>query len=85
MTDENEIEAQPLQGRLAVPLQFSLGQQDIDVEQLLSLQSGYVFRLGAISESPVELTLRGRSVARGELVDVDGHIGIRVTEVSSND
>jgi flagellar motor switch/type III secretory pathway protein FliN len=29
----------------------------------------------------VDLTVAGRVIARGELVDVEGEIGVRVTEV----
>lgn len=49
--------------------------------ELMELAPGLVIPLGRPLGGPLDLTCGGRVVARGELIDVEGELGIRVTEV----
>lgn len=48
--------------------------------ELAGLEGGQVLALGPDSRGPVTLTVAGRPVAKGLLVNVDGVFGVRVTE-----
>jgi type III secretion system YscQ/HrcQ family protein len=62
-----------------VTLTVELGRVNLTVNQLAELKPGDVVELGRHSRAPVELTSNGRLVARGELVQIDTDLGIRVT------
>jgi flagellar motor switch protein FliN len=62
-----------------VTLTVELGRVNLTVGQLAGLKPGDVVELGRHSRAPVELTSNGRLVARGELVQIDTDLGIRVT------
>jgi flagellar motor switch protein FliN/FliY len=62
-------------------LQVSVGQVALTVGQLLAAKEHQVLRLDSRVEQPVELLLEGTVVARGQLVAVDGHFAVRITEL----
>jgi flagellar motor switch/type III secretory pathway protein FliN len=64
-----------------VTLIVELGRVNLTLTQLASLKPGDVVELGRHSRAPVELTSGGRLVARGELVQIDTDLGVRVTNV----
>jgi flagellar motor switch protein FliN/FliY len=68
--------------QLEVSLRF--GQKRMPLKQLVELNAGSVVELDKRVHEPVELLLRDKVFARGEVVIVDGHYGLRVTEVCSN-
>jgi flagellar motor switch/type III secretory pathway protein FliN len=41
-----------------------------------------VFSLGVSLEAPVELMLEGRPIGRGELVEMGGRLGVRITTIA---
>ena len=52
-----------------------------ELEELLALDEGGVIRLGRRVGEPVDLMVNGLATARGEIVVVDGRLGLRVTEL----
>jgi flagellar motor switch protein FliN/FliY len=64
---------------LEVTLRF--GQRKLPLRQLVELNPGSVVELDKRVHEPVELLLREKVIARGEVVIVEGHYGLRVTEV----
>ena len=58
-----------------------LGRAKIAVKDLLSLDEGGVIRLGRTVGEPVDLVVNGTVTARGEIVVVDGRLGLRVTSL----
>ena len=64
---------------LGVKLRF--GTRRMLLRDVLALGSGVVVELDNALQSPVDLMLDGRSIARGEVVVIDGQYGLRVTEV----
>jgi flagellar motor switch protein FliN len=86
-----EVISRPLPDRnlnlvMGVQLEVSLrfGQKRMPLKQLVELNAGSVVELDKRVHEPVELLLRDKVFARGEVVIVDGHYGLRVTEVCSN-
>jgi flagellar motor switch protein FliN len=64
-----------------VTLVVELGRVNLTLRRLADLKPGDVIELGRHSREPVELTSGGRLVARGELVQIDTELGVRVTSV----
>lgn len=58
-----------------------LGRAKIPVKELLALDEGGVIRLGRPVGEPVDLVVNGTVTARGEIVVVDGRLGLRVTSL----
>jgi flagellar motor switch protein FliN/FliY len=71
-------------GKLAdvtLEVTVELGRAQLPVRELLALDEGGVIRLEHPVGEPVNLLVNGLQTARGEIVVVDGRIGLRVTEV----
>lgn len=64
-----------------VTLVVELGRVNLALSRLADLKPGDVIELGRHSREPVELTSNGKLVARGELVQIDTELGVRVTNV----
>jgi type III secretion system YscQ/HrcQ family protein len=64
-----------------VTLTVELGRVNLPLHRLADLKPGDVLELGRHPRDPVELTSGGRLIARGELVQVDTELGVRVTHV----
>jgi type III secretion system YscQ/HrcQ family protein len=66
---------------LPVTLAVELGRLTLSVSRVAALAPGDVIALERHAREPVELTSGGRLVARGELVQIDQELGVRITRV----
>jgi flagellar motor switch protein FliN/FliY len=66
-----------------IPVQVSveLGGCHLPMKDVLQLGVGSVVQLDKEAESPVDLYVNEKLIARGEVVVVDDHYGIKVTEI----
>lgn len=67
-----------------VPLQIcvELARVQVTAEEVVSLRIGQVFDLNRVPGEPVDLSVNGgKLIARGELVEVDGHLGVRIVSL----
>jgi flagellar motor switch protein FliN/FliY len=71
-----------LVGHVPVSLTALVGSVTLSIEQLFALKAGEVLPMNEALDAPVTLQLNGKAVARGELVAVEDHFGIRVTELT---
>ncbi len=62
-----------------------LGKTTMPVSQLLRLGRGAVVELDRKVGEPVEIYVNNRLVARGEVLVVDDHLGITMTEIVKGD
>lgn len=62
-------------------LQVCVGDIELTVGELMAAREHQVLLLNRAVDEPIELLLEGKVVARGQLVAVDGHFGIRITEL----
>jgi flagellar motor switch protein FliN len=70
---------------LPVRLTVQLGSCQLPMRDVLQLAGGSVVQLDNASDSPVELHVNNKLVARGEVVVVEDHFGLKITElVGSN-
>lgn len=63
---------------IPVRLSFDVGEREITLGDLRSVQPGYVFNLGRDPKSLVSIRANGRLVGEGELVDIEGRLGVAV-------
>ena len=66
---------------VGVKLTVELGSCQMSMRDLLQLAAGSVVQLDKASDAPVDLYVSGKLFARGEVVVVEGRIGIRITEL----
>jgi len=59
------------------------GKRELRLREVLALMPGTVVELDQMVNEPADLLIAGRTVAKGEVVVVDGNFGLRVTEVVS--
>lgn len=64
-----------------VPIQCHLGEVSVSLAELAALAPGAVLHALDSVEAPVTLWLGATRIGRGALVDVDGRIGVRITEI----
>ncbi len=67
----------------AVELTVGLGTTRLTLRQVLDLAVGQVVQLGRPLAGPFEVRAAGRLVGRGELVDVDGELAVRIVSLES--
>lgn len=67
-----------------IPLQISveLGRVSTTAEEVVALKVGHVFDLNRVAGEPLDLSVMGKVVARGELVEIDGNLGIRILSLA---
>lgn len=68
-------------GGLLLTLHVGLAARRIRLDELAQLRPGQIIDLGCRATDPVDLTTEERRVARGELVDIEGRLGVRITQV----
>jgi len=71
---------------LDVPVNLSveLGSCQMPMRDVLELNTGSVVQLEKVADAPVELFVNRKLVARGEVVVVEEHFGIKITELVSS-
>lgn len=65
-----------------VPVEVCLGDASLTVEEFLDLGPGAVVELDTAIDAAIELRVRGKLVAHGQLVTINGQYGLRITETT---
>ncbi|HSY29561.1 MAG TPA: FliM/FliN family flagellar motor switch protein [Burkholderiaceae bacterium] len=68
---------------LKVTLSVVVGDVTTTLGELLNLKESSVLKIDRQVDYPVDVTVNGSVVARGQLVVVDDNFGVRVTEVAA--
>lgn len=66
------------------PVAVELGRIRLSTAQVVRLRAGQVLRLARAATDPVDLVVGGKLFARGELIEVDGELGVRLTHVTGD-
>lgn len=69
-------------GHVSVHLEVVLGHATTTVEQLFGLKAGETLALDTELDAPVTLQLNGKTIARGHLVAVDDHFGLKIVDIA---
>jgi type III secretion system YscQ/HrcQ family protein len=64
-----------------IELTVQLGTIRMPLGQIAELAVGQVIPLGRPLAGPFEVRAQGRLIGRGELIDVDGELGVRIVSV----
>ena len=78
-------EPQNLDMILDLPLEVSvrLGQTRILIRELLQLDKNSVLELDQGADEALDIVVNDSVLARGEVVDIEGRLGIRITDIVS--
>ncbi len=64
-----------------VSLTIELGSCQLPMKEVLHLNIGSVVQLDKPADAPVELSVNGKLIARGEVVVIEDRFGVKITEV----
>lgn len=76
-----ESDAIDLASSLPIQVFAVLGKKTITMRDLLAMRLGEVIDLGRAPSEVVDLVANGKLIAKGELVDVDGTLGVRIIKM----
>jgi len=68
---------------VALEVSVELGRSHMPIGEILALRTGSVIELDKLAGEPVDVSVNGTLIARGEVVEVDEKFGVRITEVVS--
>ena len=66
---------------IQVPVTVRLGQTEMSIDAVLGIANGSVIELDRLASDPVDILVRGKLIARGEVVVVDENFGVRITSI----
>ena len=61
---------------------FDLGDIELTLAELKALVPGQVIDLAREPGSAVRVTVNGRRIGAGEIVEIEGRLGVRITELT---
>ncbi len=64
-----------------LPVNIELGRTKMYIKEILELERGSIVELDKLAGEPVELYINNKKMAEGEVVVVDKHFGIRITNL----
>ena len=85
--DEEEQPFHEIEFMHDVPLTLSveIGQTTLTVKEILGLNVGSAIEFTKVVGEPMDITVSGRLMARGEIVVVNERYGVRISEVTRPD
>lgn len=85
MANENEIESWRSFYELPVPVSVELGRTKLTARAILKLEQNSIIRLSRSTGEGVDVLAGERRLARGEIVMIEDHTGVRINEVIIED
>ncbi len=61
---------------------IELGRTQMPIKEILELERGYVIELDKLASEPVDIYVNNKKIAEGEVVVIDKHFGIRITNLN---
>ena len=74
-------EALHMSADVPVHLVAVIGRTTVSVKEIMNYQMGQVIDLGRPPSETVDLVASGKLFARGELVEIDGKLGVRIVKI----
>jgi flagellar motor switch/type III secretory pathway protein FliN len=78
---EEESDLEQVVGETPVLVRLELGALEMSAAEWAALRPGDVLATGRRLDEVVTLRTGGREIARGELVEIEGELGVRITQV----
>jgi type III secretion protein Q len=82
--DESTSQEEAGLDHLPVRLEFVVATHDVELGTLRQMVAGQLIPLAANAAQQIEVRANGKRVARGELVQLDGQLGVELLEVYRN-
>ena len=79
--NEGEIESWRYFNDLPVPLSVEIGRVTLTARTILGLETSSVVQLSRSTGDGVDVLAGDRRIARGEIVMIEDHTGVRINEV----
>ncbi|MBZ0198934.1 MAG: flagellar motor switch protein FliN [Ignavibacteriaceae bacterium] len=67
---------------LQLNVYIELGRTQMQIKDVLELERGYVIELDKLASDPVDIYVNNKKIAEGEVVVLDKHFGIRITNLN---
>jgi type III secretion protein Q len=80
---DNFAQTEGLLRDVDAPVVVELGRIRLNTSQVIRLRAGQILRLPRGPTDPVDLVVNGKLFARGELIEVDGELGVRLLQVTA--
>lgn len=81
VTRDNLPQTEGLLRDVDASIAVELGRIRLNTAQVVRLRAGQVLRLPRGPNDPVDLVVNGKLYARGELIEIDGELGVRLLQV----
>lgn len=75
---DNLVEAEPLLGDVPIHVVVELGRVQLTADEVIRLRAGQLMELGRSPADPVDLVVNGKLLAKGELVEIEGALGVKI-------
>lgn len=79
---DEQMDGADLLGDIPLQISVELARLPVSADQLVSLRAGQVIELRRAPGEPVDLSVNGKVVARGELVEMEGQLGVRILSLA---
>jgi len=66
---------------LMLPVSIELGRTELEIRSVLDLRRGSIIEFEKMASEPVDIVVNGKKMAEGEVVVIDKHFAIRVTNL----
>jgi flagellar motor switch protein FliN/FliY len=67
---------------LSLPVSIELGRTSMMIKDVLELERGSIIEFDKMASEPVDILVNGKKVAKGEVVVIDKHFGIRISSLN---
>jgi flagellar motor switch protein FliM len=79
---DNLAQTEALLKDVAMPVVIELGRIKTTAADIVNLRPGQILELRRAPNDPVDITVNGKTVAKGELVEVEGELGVRLLSLT---
>jgi len=66
---------------LTLPVAIELGRTNLQIRDILDFRRGSVVEFEKLASEPVDVIVNGKKMAEGEVVVIEKHFGIRITNL----
>lgn len=80
--DEPLPESAAMLADVSVPMVVEMGRVKVSASDIVGLRPGQVIELSRSPGDAVDLVVDGRRIGRGELVDIEGELGVRILDLA---
>jgi flagellar motor switch protein FliN/FliY len=67
---------------LTLPVSIELGRTHLMISEILNLKRGSIVEFEKLASEPVDILINGKKMAEGEVVVIEKHFGIRITNLA---